>query len=358
MKPDLSSIHRRVAVMGFAVALAGCSGDSATTPVLPSAYDVAKLVADDASLGATNVDANLKNAWGLAFNASGSVLWVSNNGTGTSTLYNSTTGVKNALVVAIPKAGAPAGGSPTGQVFNPVATDFLLPSGAKASFIFSNEDGTIAGWSSGAAAVIAADRSSNGAVYKGLALATNAGANYLYATNFAKNSVDVFDKTFKYVSSFTDATVPAGYAPFGIHTIGGQLWVTFAKQQGGGSVDDLPGAGFGYVDVFNPDGTRVKRFVSNGRLNAPWGVALAPGGFGSAAGNVLIGNFGDGKIGAYDVTTGAFKGYLHDSSNAPLVIDGLWDLQFGIGTGQTSTLYFSAGPNGETHGLIGTLTAK
>jgi uncharacterized protein (TIGR03118 family) len=359
MQADRSSIHRRAAVLtGLAVSLAACSGDDVTTPVLPSAYDEAKLVADVASLGATNVDASLVNAWGLAFNASGSVLWVSNNGTGTSTLYNSTTGAKNALVVAIPKAGAPAGGKPTGQVFNPVATDFLLPSGAKASFIFSNEDGTIAGWSSGAAAVIAADRSSNGAVYKGLALATNAGAAFLYATNFAKNSVDVFDKTFKYVSSFTDTSLPAGYAPFGIHTIGGQLWVTFAKQGPAGTTDDVAGAGFGYVDVFNPDGTRVKRFVSNGRLNSPWGVALAPAGFGSAAGNILIGNFGDGKIGAYDVTTGAFRGYLHDSTNAPLVIDGLWDLQFGIGTSLATTLFFSAGPNGETHGLIGTLTAK
>ena len=358
MQHDRLSIHRAAAVFtGLAVALAACSSDSVTTPVLPSAYTETKLVADVASLGATNVDASLVNAWGLAFNASGSVLWVSNNATSTSTLYNSTTGVKSALVVAIPKAGGAAGGSPTGQVFNPVATDFLLPSGSKASFIFSNEDGTIAGWSSGATAVIAADRSTNGAVYKGLALATNAGANYLYATNFAKNSVDVFDKTFKYVSSFTDTSIPAGYAPFGIHTIGGQLWVTFAKQATGGSIDDVPGAGFGYVDVFNPDGTRVKRFVSNGRLNAPWGVALAPAGFGSAAGNILISNFGDGKIGAYDVTTGAFKGYLHDASNAPLVIDGIWDMVFGVAAAQTTTLFFSAGPNGETHGLIGTLTA-
>ena len=357
MQPDRLSIRRLTLILTGAAAFSACSSDSVTTPVLPSAYEEAKLVADVASFGATTVDASLVNAWGLAFNASGSVLWVSNNGTGTSTLYNSTTGAKSALVVAIPKASAPTGGTPTGQVFNPVATDFLLPSGAKASFIFSNEDGTIAGWSSGAAAVIAADRSTNGAVYKGLALATTAGSAYLYATNCAKTSVDVFDKTFKYVSSFTDTSLPAGYAPFGIHTIGGQLWVTFAKQGPAGTTDDVAGPGLGYVDVFNPDGTRVKRFVSNGRLNSPWGVALAPAGFGSAAGDILIGNFGDGKIGAYDVTTGAFRGYLHDSTNAPLTIDGLWDLQFGIGT-QATTLYFSAGPNGETHGLIGTLIAK
>jgi len=361
MQPARLSVHRSAAALaGLAVGLVACSSDdNVSDPVLPSAYEQAKLVADVASLGATVVDASLVNAWGLAFNASGSVLWVSNNGTGTSTLYNSTTGAKNALVVTIPKPGAATGGKPTGQVFNPVATDFLLPSGAKASFIFSNEDGTIAGWASGATAVITADRSTNGAVYKGLALATNAGASFLYATNFAKNSVDVFDKTFKYVSSFTDASVPAGYAPFGIQAIGGQLWVTFAKQGAAGSNDDLPGAGNGHVDVFNPDGTRVKRFLSNGKLNSPWGVALAPSGFGSAAGNILIGNFGDGKIGAYDVATGAFRGYLHDASNVPLVIDGLWDLKFGLAPAPApTTLYFSAGPNGETHGLIGTLIAK
>ena len=357
MQHDRSSVRRSAAVFaGLAVALAACSSDSVTTPVLPSAYDVTKLVADNASLGATTVDANLVNPWGLAFSTNGT-LWVSNNGTHTSTLYNAA-GVKSALTVAIPKSGGAPGGSPTGQVFNPVATDFLLPSGAKASFIFSNEDGTIAGWSSGATAVVAADRSTNGAVYKGLALATNAGANFLYATNFAKNTVDVFDKTFKYVSSFTDTSIPSGYAPFGIHTIGGQLWVTFAKRESGGGTDDVPGAGNGYVDVFNPDGTRVKRFVSNGRLNSPWAVVLAPAGFGSAAGNILIGNFGDGKIGAYDVTTSAFRGYLHDANNTPLVIDGLWDLIFGVGNAPATTLYFSAGPTGETHGLIGTLTAK
>ena len=134
--------------------------------------------------------------------------------------------------------------------------------------------------------------------------------------------------------------------------------LAFAKRESGGGTDDVPGAGNGYVDVFNPDGTRVKRFVSNGRLNSPWAVVLAPAGFGSAAGNILIGNFGDGKIGAYDVTTSAFRGYLHDANNTPLVIDGLWDLIFGVGNAPATTLYFSAGPNGETHGLIGTLTAK
>jgi uncharacterized protein (TIGR03118 family) len=355
MQRYLSPSFRSVATAAaLAAALLACSDNSPTTPVLPTAYVETKLVADAASLGATLVDPLLVNPWGLAFSAGG-VLWVSDNGSHMSTLYTAT-GAKAALVVAIPGKAGPAVGAPTGQVFNPT-TDFIIPGGAKASFIFAGEDGTIAGWSSGATAAIAADRSANGAVYKGLAMATNAGANFLYATNFAKNSVDVFDRTFTYKSSFTDTSVPSGYAPFGIHTIGGQLWVTFAKQKAGSS-DDLPGAGNGYVDVFNPDGTRVKRFISNGRLNSPWAVVQAPSGFGSAAGDILVGNFGDGLIGAYDVTTGAFRGYLHDSTNIPLPIDGLWDLQFGVGAAPATTLYFSAGPNGETHGLIGTLTAK
>jgi uncharacterized protein (TIGR03118 family) len=358
MQRHISSVRRSAAFAGLIVAVAACSNDdTTTTPTLPSAYDETKLVADDASLGATTVDANLVNAWGLAFNSSGSVLWVSNNGTHTSTLYNSTTGAKNALVVAIPKTGTTPGGAPTGQVFNPT-TDFVINGGTKASFIFSTEDGTIAASNSGARAVTVADRSTNGAVYKGLAMASNGGANFLYATDFKNRQVDVFDKAFTYKSSFTDTSIPAGYAPFGIHTINGQLWVTFAKQQGPDNEDDQPGVGNGFVDVFNPDGTRVKRFVSNGRLNSPWAVVQAPAGWGSAGGNILIGNFGDGFIGAYDATTGALRGFLHDSNNTPLSISGLWDLIYGVSSATTSTLFFSAGPNGETHGLIGTLTPR
>jgi uncharacterized protein (TIGR03118 family) len=209
------------------VALAACSDNSTTTPTLPTAYVETKLVADDASLGATLVDPNLVNAWGIAF-SSGGTLWVSDNGTHLSTLYNGTGG-KISLVVAIPQAGGSPGGKPTGQVFNST-TDFLINGGPKAAFIFAGEDGTISGWSSGTAAQIVADRSANDAVYKGLAMATNGGANFLYATNFKKNSIDVFDKTFSYVSSFTDATIPAGYGPFGIHNINGQLYVTYAEQ--------------------------------------------------------------------------------------------------------------------------------
>lgn len=356
MQCSVSAARRSTAITaGLIAVVAACSDSSPTTPTLPSAYAETKLVSDDASLGATTVDPNLVNPWGIAF-SSGGTLWISDNATHLSTLYNATGG-KLALVVNIPKAGGSPGGFPTGQVFNST-TDFLINGGPKAAFIFAGEDGTISGWSSGSSAVVAADRSSNDAVYKGLAMASNGGANFLYATNFKKNSIDVFDKTFTYVSSFTDKTVPAGYAPFGIHTINGQLWVTFAKQKAPDNEDDQAGVGNGFVDIFNPDGTMVKRFASNGRLNSPWAVVMAPASFGSAGGDILIGNFGDGLIGAYDATTGAFRGFLRDSKNANLTIEGLWDLEFGVGSAPATSLFFTAGPSDETHGLLGTVTAQ
>jgi len=352
-----SSIGRPAAVAaGLAAALVACSDNSATNPVLPTAYAETKLVANVAALGASIVDPNLANPWGLAFSPTG-VLWVSDNHSGTATLYDAA-GAKLPLVVTIPPGAGATRGAPTGVVFNPT-TDFVIPGSSQALFIFAGEDGTISAWnqSTGTSARLVADRSSRDAVYKGVAMAPNGGANFLYATNFKQNAVDVFDRTFKFMSSFTDSTVPAGYAPFGIHTIGGQLYVTFAKQKAPDNEDDQPGAGNGYVDVFNADGTRSKRFVSRGRLNAPWAVVTAPSSFGSAGGDILIGNFGDGLIGAYDAATGSFRGFLRDSTNASITIEGLWDLTFGVGAAST-TLYFSAGPNDENDGLVGTLTAK
>ncbi|MDQ6829014.1 MAG: TIGR03118 family protein [Gemmatimonadota bacterium] len=337
------------------VTIAACADNTVTNPVLATGYIQAKLVGDNAAQGATIVDASLVNPWGLAFSPGGT-LWTSNNATGTSTLYNGA-GVKQALVVAIPSAtSATGGGAPTGVIFNSTA-DFVIPGGTKASFIFASEDGTISGWNGGTVAKIVADKSATGAVYKGLAFGTNAAANFLYATNFAKNKVDVFNATYQLVSSFTDPGVPAGYAPFGIQNIGGQLYVTFAKQKAPANKDDEPGVGNGYVDIFNTDGTLSKRLISNGRLNSPWGLALAPSTFGSAAGAILVGNFGDGLIGAYDAATGTFLGFLHDAANAPITIGGLWGLMFSPVAGSTS-LYFSAGPSGETHGLIGTIAPQ
>jgi uncharacterized protein (TIGR03118 family) len=337
-------------------ALAACSdNNSVMSPVTSTTGFVeTKLVADVATLGAAALDTNLVNPWGLAFGPTG-ILWVSNNHSGTSTLYDST-GIKQSRVVTIPSSGSSTGGAPTGIVFNPTS-DFTIPGAGPALFIFAGEDGTISAWNASTpAAVLVADRSANEAVYKGLATASAGGANFLYATNFKQNSVDVFDVTFQLVRSFTDPGVPAGFAPFGIQNVGGQLYVTFAKQLPPDNEDDQPGAGNGYVDVFNADGTLAKRFASNGTLNSPWGIAIAPAGFGSFGGDILIGNFGDGRIGAYDPNTGNFLGLLQDATNAPIAIPGLWGLVFGPGASST-TLYFSAGPNDEADGLLGTLKA-
>jgi len=348
-----------IAALGLAAALVGCNDDftNFTPPVVvnPSlnAFTQTNLVADVTGTGAVTVDANLVNPWGIAFGPTGT-LWVANNGTGTSTLYDSA-GTKVPLVVAVPGAGG-AKGAPTGIVFNST-TDFVIPGQGSALFIFAGEDGTISAWntSTNTNAMLVADRSANNSVYKGIAIASNGGANFLYLTDFRNNHVDVFNASFALVQSFTDPGVPAGYAPFGIATIGGKLFVTFAKQLAPDNKDDEAGVGNGFVDVFNPDGTLVRRFASNGQLNAPWAVALAPAGFAAFAGDILIGNFGDGLIGAYDPNTGAFIDNLRNTSGNPIAIDGLWGLTFGPSAGSTK-LYFAAGPNGETHGLVGTLT--
>jgi uncharacterized protein (TIGR03118 family) len=345
-------------------ALAACSPESDPAAPLQSTVSAAKsgdkegyvendLVADIHAWHADLIDANLVNPWGLAFNPGG-ILWVSNNGTGTSTLYNEAGG-KLSLVVTIPAAGGGTS-APTGVIFNPTS-DFVIPLSTSAKFIFAGEDGTIAAWSGGTNAVLVADRSGFGAVYKGIAVASNGGANFLYLTNFKHNQVDVFDASYQFVTSFTDPAVPADFAPFGIHTIGGNLYVTFAKQKGPDNEDDLAGVGNGYVDVFAPDGSLLRHFASTGSLNSPWAVVQAPAGFGPVSGAILVGNFGDGLIGAYDPGTGNLLGFVNGKNHKPLSIEGLWDLTFGPGAAST-TLYFSSGPGDESHGLLGTLTPK
>ncbi len=325
-------------------------GGSKTTPTftLPGKFVKVNLVADTA--GATTTDANLKNAWGMAFSPSGP-FWISANGTGKATVYDGS-GTKFGLEVDIPSAAGGIGGPVTGQVYNGTA-GFVIPAAGAANFIFSSEDGVISAWNSGTAAVVVNDRSATGAVYKGLAL----GGNFLYATNFHSGMVDVFDSTFAFVKSFTDSTLPAGYAPFGVTIIDGKIWVSFAVQNGA-MHDDVPGAGNGAVVAFNSDGSVATRFVKQGHMNSPWAVVKAPAGFGALGGQILVGNFGDGLINAYDRVSGTFLGTLEDSAGAPLVIDGLWALGFGNGgsAGSTGKLYFTAGPNSEANGLFGSLT--
>jgi len=329
-------------------------------------------------------DPVLQNAWGIAFSPAGSPFWVNDNATGCSTLYDGT-GVKiTALQVSIPLSGNvvpvascqpkdpkkppnPAPAAPTGIVWNPSAA-FLVP-GTKipAIFIFATEDGTISAWAGGLnpadSAVLAADESSNGAVYKGLAFAVNAKGAFLFATNFANGTVDVFgpngtDGMFTKVTldgHFTDPEIPAGYAPFNIANVDGDLFVTYAKQDAQ-KHDDVAGAGHGFVDVFDTDGHLIRRFESRGRLNSPWGIARASFAFGPFSGKILIGNFGDGRINVFN-NDGKFVDQLEDAHGKPLVIGGLWTLTLGGGRNSSpDTLYFSAGPNDETDGLFGTIT--
>jgi len=347
-----------VAVAAAAALLAGGAGAG----VQDDRYAVQNLVADAAG-GAATTDASLVNAWGLVAGPT-TPWWTSNNGTNTSTLYNGS-GAKQALTVQVP-------GAPTGTVFNGIATDFVVTASGKsgaARFLFATEGGTILGWSptvNGTVAIPAVDRSSTGAVYKGLATA----ADRLYATDFHNGRVDVFDRNFAPVTlasgAFTDSKIPKGYAPFGIQSLAGNIFVTYAKQDAQGH-DDVAGNGFGYVDEYTTDGAFIARVETGGRKNsppnAPWGLALAPNtGFGVFSGDLLIGNFGNGRIAAYQDVGGnkwVYKGELRFGDGRLVTLDGLWGLAFGNGAaaGPSSTLYFTAGPGGEQHGLFGTITS-
>jgi uncharacterized protein (TIGR03118 family) len=259
-----------------------------------SAYAQHNLVSDLAGL-ADLTDTNLVNPWGIAFSPTGP-FWISDNHSGLSTIYDSA-GTPQALIVSIPTA---AGGSPpaapTGIVFNNTTNFFVTTN--KAVFIFATEDGTIAAWSSGTNAVLEADNSATQTIYKGLALGQSGGASYLYATDFHNGKIDVFDANFKLVTlagSFLDPGIPVGFAPFGIESFGTNLFVTYAKQDAD-KEDDVSAPGNGFVNVFDTSGNFVKRFASNGALNSPWGMTMAPANFGQLGGELLVGNFGDGRI--------------------------------------------------------------
>ncbi len=306
-------------------------------------------------------DPNLVNPWGIAASPT-SPFWISDNGTGVSTLYTGT-GTKVPLTVTVP---APLGGgpvsAPTGAVFNGT-TDFNVGTNAPANFIFDTEDGTISGWHGGSSAVLEVDNSSSGAVYKGLAIGNNGTGNFLYASNFNANRVEMYNSSFTLTNSFTDPSVPTGYAPFDVQELNGDLYVTFALQDAA-KHDDVAGAGHGFVDEFDLNGNLVRRLVSGGDLDSPWGLAIAPTGFGNLGGDLLVGNFGDGTIDAYNATDGDFIETLDGTNGSPLVIQGLWGLRFGNGGsgGDPDTLYFTAGIPGtgmiEDHGLFGSLTAR
>ncbi len=311
-------------------------------------------------------DKDLVNPWGLSSSAT-SPIWVSDNNAGVSTLYNGA-GQKLGLTVEIPAPDGGPGGTPTGTVFNPTG-DFpvtLNGNTGKSFFLFATEDGTLLGWNPNLAvtsAIIAIDNSGArdtagdvGAVYKGLTNGSVGSNHFLYAANFRFGTVDVFNAQFHQVASdgaFTDPSLPSGFAPFGIQNIGGQIFVTYAKQNAE-KHDDVKGPGNGFVDVYTTSGALVRRFATRGNLNSPWGLAAAPSTFGNFHNDILVGNFGDGLINAF-TPDGAFRGQLKSEGKAPIQNDGLWGLRFGNGGngGAVDTLFFSAGIFDESHGLFG-----
>ena len=298
-----------------------------------SRYTIQNLVSDVPGLAA-QTDPSLTNPWGIALNANGP-FWIANNHTGTATVYN---GAGQPSPAATPTIVTIPGGSPTAQVFNGT-TAFAIADGNPAMFLFASESGMISGWNPGVDpgnAKVVVDNSSTGAVYKGLAIGANSSGPLIYAANFHAGTVDVFDSQFQpatVAGGFTDPNLPAGFAPFNIQKIGRSLYVTYA-QQDDARHDDVPGAGNGYINIFDMDGNLVRRLVSAGVLNSPWGIALAPGFFGDYSNTLLVGNFGDGAINAFDPAAGTLLGTLADPQGNTIHIPGLWALSPGNGADQ------------------------
>lgn len=372
-----------------ALSLAACGGSGSDAPASSmqpgtqpsSGFADTALVSDRTAVVATmtTIDANLSNPWGLAI-APGVPFWVADNNSNVSTLYSGTGSIQtsaitgnNAVGIAIPASAAGVPANPTGQVFNG-GGGFLIPTGSgqeSALFIFDGEGGTIAAWAndSGSTAVTVYDdgvaNGANHAVYKGLALGTVNNATFLYATDLHNNKVDVFDTHFAKPAGmqgkFIDPAMPAGFVPFGIAALNNQLYVSYA-QQDAAKHDETTGAGLGYVDVFDFSGNFVSRFASTGVLNAPWGMAVAPSGFGSLAGDLLIGNFGDGKINIFAPNGTALatsKGALTVTNGGTIAIPGLWSLVFGNGDSDKprTTLFYTAGFSDQTDGVFGSIAA-
>jgi uncharacterized protein (TIGR03118 family) len=347
-------------------------------------YKQTNLVSDIMGMAPTH-DPSLINPWGLS-RSSGSPWWVANNNSGTSTLYDGTGTIipinGNGIVTIPPPKGSKASSTPTGTVFNG-GTDFVIPkskggNGKPAVFLFATEDGTISGWNGGPSAVLILDNSdkgsANGAVYKGLTSAQINGKPYLYATNFRSGKVEVYDDSFKPVHFGSHAfdpdgdgdhdsddangqNIPPGFAPFNVQNIGGSLFVTYAKQDGPRH-DPVDGDGLGFVVIFTPSGHVISHLQHGPWMNAPWGVVWTPRDFGLYSNSILVGNFRSGWVAAFNGFTGKFIDFVKNPDDSLVTIDGVWALAFGnnAGAGPSTTLYFTAGIQGESHGLFGTLT--
>jgi uncharacterized protein (TIGR03118 family) len=335
----------------------------AASPAHATRFQVTNLVSDG-SVPAATTDPNLINPWGVSYGPGGP-FWISDNGTGVSTLYSGAGGKVPLTVTIAPPTGQPGPAAPTGQVFNGNSSNFIVTNGSKsgsAVFIFDTEDGAISGWAPSVDAthsILAVDNSAvgQGAVYKGLTMGAIGSQEYLYATDFRDGLVEQFNSSFGLVRAFTDPTVAAGYAPFNALVDGNHLFVTYALQDSA-KHDDVAGPGHGYVDEFSLDGTFIKRLASGGPLNSPWGLDIAPSDFGAYAGDLLVGNFGDGTISAFNANTGVFAGKLLGTDGQPIVLGDLWALINGGGGkgGDPGKVYFTAGVADEAEGLFGSLT--
>ena len=348
----------------FAMLVTACGGGGGGSPMMAPVSTTGltdTALVSDGVIAAAHTDANLQNAWGLAAAPNG-VFWIADNNSNVSTAYDGTGATQAPLVTVAAGINGPA--NPTGIVFN-ATNDFVITTGTgsqPAQYLFAGEGGTINGWNqtvSGTTASVAYDDGAGGAVYKALALLSNGTANHLYATDLHNAKIDVFDATFNKVTlagTFSDPTIPAGFAPFGIVALNAQLYVTYAKQDATAH-DEVLGAGLGYVNIFDANGNLVRRFASAGMLNAPWGMAMAPAGFGAASGNLLIGNFGDGAINTFDPMSGNRLGSISLASGNPLMIPGLWALVFGNGAANqpAGTLFYTAGPSSQTRGVFGSV---
>ena len=367
-----------IVTAGALTALGVTAASAGASP--PGGYKQINMVSDQPGV-APLTDPDLVNAWGLSASPGtdavpGSPLWVSDNGTDKTTLYAGASATTVTKVSTFPNGIDVTSGAPTGQVFNSASNpnDFVVQDAAghsgRATFLFDSENGGIDGWNATVGATapgpsthteVAVKNGAN-AVYKGLAQAVASdGHTYLYAANFRSGRVEAYDGTFTPVELpgglFVDTKIPAGFAPFNVQELAGRLYVSYAKQDAT-LHDDVAGQGNGFVDVFTNDGAFVKRLVTRGQLNSPWGLALAPASFGRFGGALLVGNFGNGKINAYNINNGARLGELRGTSNKPIAIDGLWALMFGNGNAaKNGELLFSAGPDGESHGLLGKIVA-
>lgn len=335
----------------FFLISAGCGKH--VPPVLLSGYQKTVLVADVAGYDAARLDPTLVNAWGIAVVPNGPI-WIASNHTSVTQVYN-----KNgtSLIPAIPVLGGE--GAPTGVVFN-ATTKFVIPDNGKpGKFIFAGEDGTLSAWNGGTSTIKVADRSAFEVVYKGLAMGNVGADTFLYATNFKGGKIDVFDKDYNFVTDkpFSDPSIPTGYAPFNIRNINGWLYVTYTKQKAPDNMDDEKGPGNGYINIFDTKGVLLKRFASRGALNSPWGIVQTSQEFSVIGNAILVGNFGDGRINAFD-SDGEYLGHLNSNGGHAIEIEGLWALENNVTGADPNQLFFTAGPAEESHGLFGYLLKK